>query len=419
MGKSAPTDKDERILREQARSSLDNGGLTLLANVVISVSAAVIVLADNRDTFVIYWLITVLLISAVRSRLLAWIRSTDLIERDPRLVMRMLTIAALISGLSWCPIPLLFADVSTSRTGPLIVFITAGITAGAIIQNVASWRIALAFGAPVMITTILRMLQSGDGTGYVAAANVLFFTGMMFRAALMAERNFIASRSIACEATELARSLERANRALEQQARTDPLTGLANRLLFRETADVSCAVGRPVSLIILDVDEFKTINDTWGHRVGDLVLATVADRLRSECGPDELAVRFGGDEFVILMRGPDLERRTPALAETVFRRVSEPVEVDGHRLSCGCSVGVALHVDGVDDVDTLLVQADLALYRSKAEGRARISFFEPQTANAVALRRGHDGAPPRAPEVEPPSAPTTTGVALGFGASTP
>ena len=248
----------------------------------------------------------------------------------------------------------------------------AGVTAGAVIQSAASWRIAVAFAGPVMLATLIRMLMSADPTGYVLGLDTAFFAAMLTRAAFIAEASFIANQRTAIEATQLAKSLETANRALGAQAHTDPLTGLANRIGFRDAAEALCRGGRPASMILLDLDEFKSINDTQGHRVGDAVLEAVASRLRAECDAEALAVRLGGDEFIVLMWGNDLERRTRGLAERLLLRFEERLTFDGRTIAFSGSLGVAMDLGGAENADILLAQADRALYRGKREGGARV-----------------------------------------------
>jgi diguanylate cyclase (GGDEF)-like protein len=162
-------------------------------------------------------------------------------------------------------------------------------------------------------------------------------------------------------------------------ARHDALTDLPNRLLFRETMDsAEQRIKRRETLAVLaiDLDHFKIVNDTLGHGVGDVVLRLVADRLRTCCREGDAVARLGGDEFAILT-GPLAEAADAAtIANRVVKQIAEPFDVEGHNIMIGASVGIAVAPGDGQISETLLKNADLALYRAKNEGRGAYHFFE-------------------------------------------
>jgi diguanylate cyclase (GGDEF)-like protein len=163
---------------------------------------------------------------------------------------------------------------------------------------------------------------------------------------------------------------------LAHARRHDPLTGLPNRSLFLERAEAAVARRRgPVAVLFLDLDGFKPVNDTYGHAAGDALLKAVARRLVGATRPDDYVSRFGGDEFLVLGRGLRDESDARALAERIRADLSEPYDVLGHRVRVGTSIGVALLSDDVDRAETLISQADQALYRAKESGRGRVDCF--------------------------------------------
>jgi diguanylate cyclase (GGDEF)-like protein/PAS domain S-box-containing protein len=172
------------------------------------------------------------------------------------------------------------------------------------------------------------------------------------------------------------------NRVLMEQelrhaAFHDPLTGLANRALLRTRLD-SLDPAADVSLLLLDLDGFKAVNDSLGHAVGDQVLLEVARRLGRSCRPSDLLFRLGGDEFVALVAG-GLERAI-GLADRFLRLLSEPVALADREVTLGCSIGIASPSHGSDSA---LRDADIAMYVAKSRGKGRYQVFEPQLRDMV------------------------------------
>jgi diguanylate cyclase (GGDEF)-like protein len=165
---------------------------------------------------------------------------------------------------------------------------------------------------------------------------------------------------------------------LEHEASHDPLTDLPNRPSFYENLRRALArarrQGSKVALLFVDLDDFKLINDSFGHQMGDLVLVGVAERLKRCLRQADTAARLGGDEFVVLME--DVSDTTQALvvAERILGEVQAPFDVvGGHRVSASASIGIAFGAEG--QPEELLSVADLALYRAKSMGKARSVVF--------------------------------------------
>ena len=175
--------------------------------------------------------------------------------------------------------------------------------------------------------------------------------------------------------------LEHTSNQLQVQARQDTLTGLPNRLLFLERLEQAAAgPGNSedrFSVLMLDLDQFKAINDTLGHGSGDLLLKTVAQRLRSCTQPTDIVARLGGDEFAILqVCAADQLLGAIALASDVIDALSRPFTLDGQEVTIGTSIGIATAPEHGTTSEGLLARADLALYQSKMAGRNGYCFFE-------------------------------------------
>ncbi|HZF42696.1 MAG TPA: EAL domain-containing protein [Sphingomonadaceae bacterium] len=174
-------------------------------------------------------------------------------------------------------------------------------------------------------------------------------------------------------------------------ARCDPLTGLPNRSSLRRQLAERLADARrtkqSVAVLYVDLDRFKAVNDSLGHPVGDALLRKVADRFRSALREGDLVARPGGDEFVVIQSGARQPEAAEGLAIRLVDLISRAYAVDGHILHVGASVGIALSPDDGHDPDVLFKNADLALYRAKAEGRSCYRFFEADMNERMQARR--------------------------------
>jgi diguanylate cyclase (GGDEF)-like protein len=188
---------------------------------------------------------------------------------------------------------------------------------------------------------------------------------------------FLGFRGIGTDLTEQRRSEQEISRL----ARFDSLTGLPNRALMRQTLDEALRNAsrrqKGCALFLIDLDRFKNVNDTLGHPIGDALLRQVAERLKSVMGDHGQVGRLGGDEFKAVLPGTvDIGFLEP-LARTLIEQVSRPYEIEGHKVMIGASVGIAIGDPGRACADSLIRNADLALYAAKAAGRGKHCFYEP------------------------------------------
>ncbi len=174
-----------------------------------------------------------------------------------------------------------------------------------------------------------------------------------------------------------------AQQRMQTLAHTDALTGLANRVQLAERVTAAlerCATGDRVlaALVCLDIDHFKSINDSLGHSAGDAVLSKVARRMRESLRRCDLPARLGGDEFAILVEQVESADEVRSLAQRLVAALCRQCNVDGHAFALSVSIGVALLPEHGRTLDELLTHADLALYAAKEAGRGRCEFFEPR-----------------------------------------
>lgn len=174
-------------------------------------------------------------------------------------------------------------------------------------------------------------------------------------------------------------ALKQANQKMEHLALFDALTGLANRRLFIERLHNSVLNARrsktTVALMFLDLDQFKRINDTLGHQAGDQLLLTIADRLQACVRPQDTVARLGGDEFTILLNGIQEIDKVHSIAKTILNNLKEPIKLGKHEIIVSTSIGITLAPNDSINSDTLMKNADLALYMAKENGRDGYHFF--------------------------------------------
>jgi len=180
---------------------------------------------------------------------------------------------------------------------------------------------------------------------------------------------------------------------IARMAHYDALTGLPNRALFLEELDRALALvqrGGRFALLYLDLDQFKRVNDTLGHIIGDELLKIVADRLRGCVRDTDLIARLGGDEFAIIQTTLEPSSDPAALAERISKALKAPSDIDRHKVVAGVSIGIAIAPNDAADRDQLVKCADMALYGAKGGGRGTYCFYEPELDARVKARHKLD-----------------------------
>ena len=184
----------------------------------------------------------------------------------------------------------------------------------------------------------------------------------------------------------------RSDVTLQRRAFTDPLTGVANRTMLMDRLHQALRrLSREpgvLAVYYLDLDRFKVINDSLGHRIGDTVLSKMAERLTQHLRPADTLARLGGDEFVILAEGVESERAVVELGNRIVEAGREPFQFGGEEYICTLSVGIAWATDSERGADDLLQEADLALYRAKDGGRNRVHVFDEELRTKAVGRMG-------------------------------
>ena len=197
--------------------------------------------------------------------------------------------------------------------------------------------------------------------------------------------------ALALQGLKLHSDLRDANAALAHTATHDALTGLPNRTLLLDRLTQALARARrsrtTVAVIFADLDNFKSVNDTLGHDVGDRLLQGVAERLSSCLRAGDTAARFGGDEFTLVLESLDDEAEAGLVAARLQAALREPISVDGHLLVASASIGIACDTAGTVGAEGLISRADLAMYQAKAQGKDRLSSYQRSMTTVVVERQ--------------------------------
>jgi len=177
---------------------------------------------------------------------------------------------------------------------------------------------------------------------------------------------------------------------IQHLARHDALTELANRIQFLEemaASEVQIERGEKTAVLCIDLDHFKSVNDSYGHAIGDKLLKQASARLWGTTRETDILARLGGDEFSLLLRPIDKPGDAAAIAERIVKTMSAPFMIDGQQIAIGASVGIAIAPQDGETTDILMKNADMALYRAKSEGRSTYHFFEKDMDDAIQKRR--------------------------------
>lgn len=229
---------------------------------------------------------------------------------------------------------------------------------------------------PFRDLVLRRMDAKGQPHYFVSSADPIFD----------ADGGFLGYRGVGKDITEQVRSRE----SIERLATSDPLTQLANRQRFDEQASQVLAGAytgsRNCALLFVDLDNFRLLNNGYGHRVGDQVLIEVARRMRAIISAPDLLGRRGGDELVVLLTDVPRSELAVQKAQALIKSIVEPISVQGMEVSVTPSIGIAFFPQDGADLDSLLNAADAAMYQAKENGRETYAFFTPSVARRVDLR---------------------------------
>ncbi|WP_192357092.1 putative bifunctional diguanylate cyclase/phosphodiesterase [Mesorhizobium mediterraneum] len=290
--------------------------------------------------------------------------------------LRWFGILALLAGIAWSFLAVLTVGYTTPQA-PLHLIILAGISAGAVTYGSSYAATATNFITPPLLITAGCLSAKGNFEDHILAFTVLLFMGGLVRAAFVGQARFR-------EASRLRHEAERLAAEMEANSRQDHLTALLNRRGLEHAIGRFETADGPFVAMLIDLDGFKSVNDTYGHRTGDELLVRIARRVEEEAPEGSTLARIGGDEFVLFF--PSLRSSVSAcdLASNIIAKVARPYpEVASVRI--GASIGIYLAES--PGLTEMLLRADIALYTAKRRGRNEFCLFDAELDRELQRRQ--------------------------------
>ncbi|WP_274425313.1 putative bifunctional diguanylate cyclase/phosphodiesterase [Chelativorans sp. YIM 93263] len=283
---------------------------------------------------------------------------------------------ALLSGFAWSFLAVLTAGYTTPQAS-LHLIVLAGISAGAVTYGSSYAAAPISFITPPLLITAACLAANGDLEDYLLAFAVLLFLGGLFRSSWIGQTRFR-------EASRLRHEAEQTAAEMERNSREDPLTGLLNRRGLEHALEQIKDADGPFVTMLIDLDGFKSVNDTYGHKIGDDLLVRLARRIKEEGPEDAMLARIGGDEFVLLFSSLGGALSPTDLASRLIAKIAAPFH-GVMSVQIGASVGI--YRSQRPNLTEMLLRADIALYTAKRRGRNEFCLFDDELAGELQRRQ--------------------------------
>ncbi len=382
------------VNQELVKQLYGSSTLTLLASQAVALAAASVIYGHVSILSWYLWIGLFSFITLIRLALTyAWRRQTDVPASELSQWTRKYMLGAFAAGLSWSSIAFLDSASMPLYHQLFLMIILVGMPVASMPTNAIYLPIYYAFSVPPLARVYYWSLFEVEDLGMHFFWVAIVYTVMLLVTVHRYYGNLRKKIEMDLKNNQLIKDLSLANQRLESLAYFDPLTGLANRRWFYENAEKVLArcerYGSQMAVMLIDLDNFKGINDEYGHDAGDRLLISVADRLRVSIRQTDTvmhksneAIRLGGDEFMVLLEDVKGEVNVKFIARRIIERINQPVSFADKEFPVTGSIGVALYPTHGDSISTLLRYADIAMYRAKHKGRNQYCFFDPSVDTA-------------------------------------
>jgi len=407
---------DRRIKEERLNTLIQNLPSSFFTTTLVAVFLFVVLYSYNPTTEAIIWLSALLTLTFFRFVHFLKIRtlnSTDSLAQE-----KLILLGIFLSGLIFGSSVLYIFPHEYVALQALMFFLLSSMIAGSVALYSAHLITFVLYSAPIILTYLIRAYQMPNFSSALITIGIVYYA-VMLSTIFRVNRSIINSLKTQYDNKDLANNLSQAKEELEKSnfelknensvrkdtekrlydlANYDQLTNLANRHLFKEnlynTLYRAKKTHSRMALLFLDLDNFKIINDTLGHAMGDKLLISASRRLESllklkSLRKEESSIaRLGGDEFVIIVNNLDDIQSVRDLAQGIITTLESPFHIDEHEMFIGTSIGISLYPDDATEMDTLLSYADTAMYTAKDKGKNNFQFFTSEMHDKIMFR--HD-----------------------------
>lgn len=354
------------ILRDQLANLAKGVFISMPIGTVLSALILAVQLLSGGGLAAVLWFAAITLINGARV-VLAIAPSEAADDRSEAVGARLSLygLLALASGVAWSFLALL-CDGYTTPQAPLYLIVLAGTSAGSVTYGTSYAPASINFIVLPLLTAAGCVLAKGGVENYVLAFTILLFLGGLIRSAQLGQSRFRETSRLKYEAREFAAEMER-------NSRRDPLTNLLNRYGLEQAIRELGHSDGPFIAMLIDLDGFKSVNDTYGHTIGDDLLVKVARRIEDHAPQGATIARIGGDEFVLLFSAGKSRQQAGALASTIIAAIANP-DPELNSVRVGASIGI--YQSEKPRLTEMLLKADFALYAAKRSGRNEHCLFD-------------------------------------------
>lgn len=380
-------DQESKITAQLVGLLYEAGSTTLIASQSVALILLIVLWGHVEQVFLYLWegvffFITTLRLLSINH----WKSSASTLTSKSW--ANLYVMGALVSGVMWGGLIFFYDSGLPVVLQLFLVILLVSMPIAGLSSNAIYLPSLWAFSIPILLALLYWSLFVIENRQLEFVAIAVAYFALLSLTARRYNSNLRQSLEMSAKNAQLVEQLKIANAQLEKMAYYDPLTGLANRRWFHEQVKVSLERSRrhglKLALLLVDLDNFKQVNDELGHEAGDQLLVSVAKCLMNSLRQtdtvvrqDGNAARYGGDEFVILLEDVDSIKAVELTAGRIINGLDNPVVIDGTEYKVTASVGIALFPDQANNIDTLMRRADAAMYRAKDLGGNQYCVSEP------------------------------------------
>jgi diguanylate cyclase (GGDEF)-like protein len=366
----------KRALLQQLSAS---NGFTIINSTMLACILAYVLRNLISITVIKVWLSVFVCLNAVRFILMFNFKRNPAIT-NAAIDMQLLQfrVGLIASAFLWGLASIFMYPPNAPLYQMLLIFMLAGLSAGAVVSYAVDFISAVSFVLLILMPIVVRMFLGKGEVAIAMTISIVLYIIYMIISIGKINRNLLDTISSRYDADER-------EQEIKQLAFYDVLTNLPNRRLMYDrlthALTLSARTSRGGALLFLDLDNFKTLNDTLGHDIGDLLLKQVAERLLSCVRASDTVARFGGDEFTVMLEdlsqnADEAGAQTDTIAKQIIASLNLPYQLNTHQYHSTASIGVAMFGDDGSTHEELLKNADVAMYKAKRSGRNVVRYFD-------------------------------------------